>query len=253
MVRRTVLLLLPFLASATAFAQETPSADDLVQKNVTARGGTAKIKAVKTIKVTGTAQTQGIELPLTIWVKRPAMFRLEMVLQGKKIVQAFDGTDAWGIVPMMGSDDPKKAGDEQTKAMRDSADEMMDGPLMDYKERGAKLEVMGKEDVEGSPAYKIKITKKDGAVKYTYLDGETYLDVRTTETAHQMGQEMTVDSYLSNYKAEAGVLIPHAIEQRAGGQAIMKMSLDQVEVNAPVDDSLFQFPVKPDAKPAEKK
>jgi outer membrane lipoprotein-sorting protein len=232
-----------------ALAQDGPSIDDLVAKNTAARGGADKIKAIQSIKVTGKMMApNGMELPLTISVKRPNMMRMEMNLQGKEIVQAFDGTKAWSINPMLGTDEPKMSSEDETRNVRDNAESFMDGYLVDYKDKGHKIEYAGKEDVEGSPAYKLKITTKQGTVVYDYLDAKTYLEVRTTAKVSQMGQEMEVDTFPGNYKPEAGVLMAHSMDSKVNGTSMMKMSMDKVEVNVPMDKATFQMPAKPDTK-----
>jgi len=255
MFRKVILAMFALVLCGIAAAETAPTVDELVSRNIAARGGIDKIKGVQTMKISAKAIVMnGMELPMTIYVKRPAFMRVETSIQGKTMVQAFDGAEGWSINPMTGSDDPKKSGADETKTMRDNAAESLDGPLVDYKDKGIKLESMGKEDVEGSPAYKLRITKKDGGVSYDWLDAETYLDVKTSSKTTQMGQEMQVESYSSGYKPEGGVMIPHKMDQRINGQSMMKMSLDSVAVNAPLDNSLFTFPApKPDDKPAEKK
>jgi outer membrane lipoprotein-sorting protein len=234
-------------------AQDAPSVDDLIAKNVDARGGADKLKAIQSIKVTGTMTVpNGMQLPLTIFVKRPGLIRTEMNLQGNSFVQAFDGVSAWSINPMMGSSEPKQASEAESRNIRNSADAFLDGPLVDYKTRGAKIEYSGKEDVNGSPAYKLKVTTKQGQEMSVYLDAKTYLEVRSTAKVSQMGQEMEVDTYPGDYKPENGVLLAHTTDSKLNGSIGMKMSMDKIEVNAPMDDSMFKMPAKPEPKPEAK-
>ena len=255
MFPKAILTALSLAVCSLAVGQTGPTVDELVAKNLAARGGLEKIKAIQSLKMSAKAIVMnGMELPMTIYVKRPSSMRVEMSLQGKSIVQAFDGTDAWSINPMTGSDDPKKSGEQETKSMRENAGESLDGSLVDYKDKGIKLELMGKEDVEGSPAYKIKVTKKDGTVSYDWVDAESYLEVKSSTKTTQMGQEMQVESYTSAFKPEGGVMLPHTMDQRVNGQSMMKMSIDTIAVNTPLEDALFKMPApKSDAKPAEKK
>jgi outer membrane lipoprotein-sorting protein len=234
-----------FTQTATPAA---PTVDELVAKHIAAQGGAEKVKAVKSVKITATGQVQGLELPMTIYMKRPNMMRSETSVQGRMIVQAFDGTDSWSVNPLTGAEEPTKAGEAETLEARDRGEAMLDGYLMDYKARGMSVEMVGKEDVEGSPAYKLKITTKGGGTVYEYLDAATYLEVRSTLKITQMGQTMEVDSYPSNYKPEGGVMVPHSIEQRIAGNQIMKMAIDKYEANVPIDDAVFRFPSKPEAK-----
>lgn len=226
---------------------QDPSVDDLVAKNVAARGGADKIKSLQSMKITGTATApNGMQLPLTIYVKRPGLIRTEMNLQGMSMVQAFDGTNGWAINPMTGSTDPKQSSEAESAAVRRNAATFLDGPLMDYKARGNKVEYLGKEDVKGSPAYKLKVTI-GGQDMTVYLDTKTYLEVRNTAKVNAMGQDMVVDTYPADYKPEGGVLFSHSTSSEMNGTPMMKMTLDKVEVNAPMEDSMFKMPAKPAA------
>lgn len=249
---RKLLLALAITLCGTAFAQTAPTLDEVINKNTAAKGGLEKIKAIQTEKVTGKAVLGGaMEAPLTLYQKRPNMSRTEISFQGRQIVQAFDGTDSWMINPMMGSSDAQKMPEEQAKRARDLA--TMDGLLLDYKAKGMTGELMGKEDVDGSPAYKIKLTSKTGDIIYYYIDAENYLDVKQTARVSQNGQDAEVESLFSAYKPEGGVMTPHTVEQRVNGQPVVKMVFEKVEINSPIDDAIFKFPVKSDAKPEEKK
>lgn len=249
MYRKAFLCLLPLVVCGFVQAQDAPSVDDLIAKSVAARGGDAKVKSIQSIKVQGTMTApNGMQLPLTISVKRPGMIRTEMNLQGSSIVQAYDGTTAWMINPMTGSADPKQASESEAKNISNGAESFLDGPLVDYKSKGSKVEYAGKEDVNGAPAYKLKVTMKSGMVMTDYLDAKSYLEVRSSGKVSQMGQEMEVDSYPSDYKPEGGVMMAHTMETKMGGNTMVKMSLDKIEINPTLDDALFKMPAKPDTK-----
>ena len=244
------------LCLVPTYAQDAElTIDQLVQKHADAVGGIDKIKAVQTVKTTGNASIMGgqMEAPVTMFLKRPKSMRLEMSIQDKSFVQGFDGTTSWMINPFMGSTDPQKASEEDTKTVRDDSD-FIDGPLMDYKAKGSTIELVGKDDVEGSPAYKLKITKKSGSVQYLYLDAQSFLDVKSTGHRKQMGREMDVESNLGNYKPVNGLMMPYSITQKANGSPVMQLTVEKYEINVPVDDALFRMPEKPkDEKASEEK
>ena len=248
MCRRAFLCLLPLVVCGGATAQDAPSVDDLIAKNLSAMGGADKRKAIQSEKVTATMNApNGMQLPLTICVKRPGMIRTEMNLGGTSIVTAFDGATAWMINPMMGATEPRAQGEDETKSVRDNAETFLDGPLMDYRTKGNKVEYAGKEDVKGSPAYKLIVTAKSGLVATVYLDAKSYLEVRTTRKVKQMGQELDVDAYPGDYRPEAGVMMAHSMETSTAGMT-MKMTVDKIEINAPLEDAIFKMPAKPETK-----
>ena len=220
--------------------------DQIVQKHTEALGGADKLKAIQTVKATGKASLMGgqIETPVVMQAKRPTSVRMEMTIQGKSFVQAFDGTTAWTINPYGASPDPQKSGEEDTKAARDDAD-FIDGALVEYKAKGNTVELLGKEDADGTQAYKLKVTKKSGTVEYDYLDAQTFLPLKSTGTRKQMGQEFDFESRPSNFKPVNGVLMPFSLEQKVSGKPMMQLTLEKIEANVPMDDSLFRLPDKP--------
>ena len=229
--------------NGAASAQTAPSADELAARNIAARGGIEKIRALQTLTGTGTLiLPNGIELPLTVYVKRPRLMRIETVIQGKSMVMAFDGTDSWSINSLTGSGEPQKADEAESSRARESSDSMMDGDLIDYKDKGSQLEFAGNEDAQGRPAYKLKLTTKSGTVNYIYLDAETFLDSKVVQIKNQAGKETRFEVYPTAYKPVAGVMTPHSIEMKKEGMAF-KVVLENLASNVDLDDSLFQFPV----------
>jgi outer membrane lipoprotein-sorting protein len=246
-VRRSFLIAI-LAASALllrALPDETPlTADQIVQKHVEAIGGKAKLNAIQTLVVTGTASILGqTEAPLTIQVKRPNLLRLEITFQGKKVVQAFDGTIAWTMNPLV-NPEPKQSSEEDTRAAQESSD-FIGGNLVDYKSKGNSVELVDKEDVEGIPVYKLKITKKSGSVEYDYLDAATFLPIKTEGKRTQLGQEILYESEIADYKPVEGVLIPFSVKQMVNGRLAMQITIEKMDANVPVDEAVFKIPGKP--------
>ena len=235
-------------------AQEAklPSVDEVVQKAVQARGGLEKMKAIQTVKMTGKIVLAGgqMEAPMTMTLKRPGSMRMEMTLQGKSLVRAFDGASAWTINPFQGSGEAQPIPEEEASIMRESSD--FDGPFVDHKSKGLTIEVVGKEDAEGSPAYKVKVTRKSGRVEYHWLDAQSWMPIKTAATIKQMGQEMEIESYPGNFKPVAGVMTPFSIEQKVSGRTMVQMTMENVEVNQPVEDKVFRMPAKEEKKEEKK-
>jgi outer membrane lipoprotein-sorting protein len=243
----TTVLVVPALLLLPAAAQETAlTIDQIVQKHTEALGGADKLKAIQNVSITGKASLMGgqLDAPLLMKYKRPASMRMEMSAQGSSFVQAFDGVTAWVVNPFAGSPDPQKSDEEDTKAARDDAD-FIDGSLVDYKAKGNTLELIGQEDVQGAPAYKIKVTRKSGSVEYEYLDAKTFLPVKTTGKRKQEGQDIEYESMTGNFKAINGVMMPFRLSQKMNGNAMMELTVDKVEVNTVMDDAIFRMPEKP--------
>ena len=188
---------------------------------------------------------------MTLQLKRGGKSRLDMPVQGRTFVQAFDGQSGWSINPFTGSTEPQPMGEEETKAARDSSD--LEGAMVDYKAKGHTIELIGKEDVDGTPAYKLKTTKKSGAVETHFIDAETYLGLKTIAKRKIQGNEMDVEIVPSQFKPVSGVMMPHVLDQKLGGRSVMQMTAEKIEANIPLDDAIFVMPKKEDPKAQEKK
>ena len=240
MLRKTLMTLaLALLLAPMAHAQ---TVDEILAKYYDACGGLAKLKALNTVRLTGTmTMGQGMEAPITIERKRPGMSRTEFTIQGMTGIQAFDGTRTWSVLPFMGKKDPEVGTDEDNKNAQDDAD--FDGPLVDWKAKGNTVELAGKESVEGADAFKLKVTKKNGNVDYDYLDAETYLLVKTEGKRRFRGTEIDGETTLSDYKDVDGLMEPFSLESGAKGMPQKrKMSFSKIENNVPIDDSRFAVP-----------
>jgi len=252
---RTLLLgaVLLGLACATRplAAEELKTADEVIAKYIQAIGGREKMDAIKTMKCTGKFAFQGgMEAPLTMEFKRPNKVRVEFTFQGMTGTQAFDGELGWFIMPFTGRTDPEKMSPDQLKAIEDQAD--FDGPLVDYQKKGHKIELLGKDEAEGSPAYKLKVTKKSGEVEYQFLDAEQFIPIKTAGKREFQGMQMEYEVAFGDFRSVAGMLFPHVIRQKTGQMGENTMTLEKVEANVPIEDERFAMPKpKPTEPPKE--
>ena len=243
LVRYFGLLLLPIAFLFTAAAQESgPSVDDIVKKSIDARGGLDKIKAIQSVKMTGKFVMGGgqMEAPMTLQIKRPSFIRMDMDFQGQKVVQGYDGATAWAINPFTTGADAQKMGDDDAEGMVEGSD--MDGSLIDYKEKGNKVVLVGKEDLAGKPAYKLKIDKKNGKTETVFIDAASFMEVKHVALRKMMGNEMEMETYVSDFKPVGGVLMPYVIDSRADGNSVMTINIDKIEPNVSIDDATFKMP-----------
>jgi outer membrane lipoprotein-sorting protein len=236
-----------FLAGIALLALLAPiasaqTADELVTKNIAAKGGLEKLKAISSSRATGRMVAgPGMEFPFTMVNKRPNSTRIEFNVQGMTGIQAYDGKTAWMSMPFMGKKDPEPMAADEAKMFEEQAD--FDGPLVDYKAKGHAVELVGKEQVEGADAYKLKLTLKNGDVRYVYLDAETFLEIKMEAKRTIRGTEVEGESYLGDYKEVGGIMMAHAMESGAKGSAQrQKLIIDKVEMNVDVADDVFAMP-----------
>jgi outer membrane lipoprotein-sorting protein len=220
------------------------TADELVAKNIEAKGGLEKLHAIRSLRLTGTLLVNGgmLQLHYVALISGTHAVRYEAELQGLTQVQAFDGSQAWQINPFMGRKDPEKLSSDDAKGMGEDAMDAV-GALVDYKEKGYALDYLGTEDVEGTPAHKIRVSRPNGDLTFVYLDPDYFLEIRTVSRRIEHGvPNETVTDY-GDYEKVNGVYL--SLSQQSG----LKGSSDRqtvqfanAELNVAVDDGVFQFP-----------
>jgi outer membrane lipoprotein-sorting protein len=240
-VRRlgTVVLSVVWLAAGLPGSAAAQTIDELIAKNIEAKGGLERLKAASTVKLVGKVRVGMSETPMTIWMKRPNMVLQERQVEGQKIVQAFDGERAWMLNPFVGVSTPQPLPGPQTEIMKEQAD--FDGPLIDYQAKGNTLELVGPEKVGRVQAFKVRLTRKNGQILYLYLDAETGLEMKTSTSVDQGGRLVTVENVMTDYQRHDGIMMPHTLRTLVDGQVQAEVTLDSVEFGTPIDDSLFQM------------
>jgi hypothetical protein len=242
-MRAVFIVLAGFCLAASVSAQ---TAEELVAKNIQAKGGMEKIKAVNTLRMSGKVYLSGfgITAEASVERKRPDIIRQNFTVQGMTQVQAYDAKAAWQINPFGGRKDPELMGDDDSRDLTDDAD--IDGPLVDYQAKGNKVEYMGHDTVDGDDAYKLKVTLKNGDIIYYYLDPDTYLEIRRERTEFIRGNVKETQEDLGSYKQVAGVYYASSVEagSKDNPNDRARITFEKIEVNVPIENSYFSFPVK---------
>jgi hypothetical protein len=258
------------------------SADQIVQKNIAARGGSQAWRAVQTLSLSGkmdagsgsndaaermrimqgqrgsrggkmelmdsrqigskSEPTKQVQLPVVMEMKRPGKSRVEIQFAGKTAVQVFDGTNGWKFRPYLNRNDVEPFTPEEMKSASQRPE--LDGMLVDYAAKGSKVELEGTEKVEGHDAYKLKVTDKAGTVRRVWIDAQSFLDVKVEGEPRRMDGKMhNVYLYQRDFRAVQGIQVPYLTETAVDGYpGTHKLVLEKVEVNPKLEDSLFAKP-----------
>ena len=243
--RLTIPLISTVFIAATGFAQDKsqPTVDELIAKNVEAKGGASAVHSLQTLRLAGKMLVQEGQIQLTFMQikKRPDEVRTEASLQGMTQVEAYDGKDGWRVSPFFGRKDPERLSADDVKALVEDAE--MDGPLVDWQAKGNVVEYLGTEDVDGTPAHKLRVVRKNGDVSFVYLDPDHFLEIRVLTQRMRHGAHEEIETDLGDYEKAGGVFVPTSIEfGRKGDPDKQRIIIDKVEANAPVDDTIFHFP-----------
>lgn len=208
------------------------TADELVAKNLEARGGADKLRAITSMHIEGKMHLGGgLEAKSESFASGGDKIRFEFSLQGLTAVNAWDGKEAWAIQPFQGRREPQKISADDAKGLILAAD--MAGPLVDWKAKGSKLEYLGTEDIDGTEAHKLRITFKNGDSQVRYLDPDHFLEIRVEDHMRIRGQEQVNSTDVGEYVQVDGIYFPFEEGQ---------MQVESIELNKPVDAALFAFP-----------
>ena len=240
----TALAVLPAIAQPAASPVWT--AETLAAKNAEARGGTATLKAITVLKRSGKLLVNGGQLKLDFVQaqkrnEKGPMIRDEASLQGLTVIQAWDGTEGWQINPLQGRKTPERTPPDDNKALIEDAD--IDGPLIDWQAKHYTLDYLGTEDVDGTPALKLKVGKPSGDVTMVYLDPDYFVEIRTISQRSEHGVPVEIQADYGDYEKVAGAYFPFAIVSGKKGSAdTQKIQFDKGEANKDIPDGKFHFP-----------
>jgi hypothetical protein len=179
----------------------------------------------------------GMDMPMVMYMKNPNKIKVTYSFSGQDIVSVFDGEKGYSINPMMGSSDPVELTGEQLESIKKNS--AFKNEVLSYFADG-KLTLDGKENVNDKPAFKLKATTGTNPV-YMFIDVSSYLLVKISTTADQMGTSMNVDSYMTDYVDIDGVVMPKKTTNFVNGMEAGVISFDNIEVNIPMEDSIFKI------------
>ena len=234
-----------------AVSLQAQTADEIVAKYLKTTGGMDKIAAVQTLRRTGKfVGGGGYEAGLLQENKRPDKVREEFIFQGMAGVNAYDGKRGWKIEPWQGKKDPEPLGEEEMKSILEDSD--FDGPLVNYREKGNKVEFAGMDPVEGTDTYKLKLTLKNGDVMYYYMDTDYFVPIKIETQRMVRGEQREYETSLGDYKAVDGWYLPYSFESNVKGSSNkQKVTYDKIEANVALADSRFVPPPSPSSAQAK--
>ena len=226
------------LSAAPVVRAQTPTAESVIARNLQAKGGLEKIRAVQSLKQTGRVTLQGMDAEMTIYLRRPNLLRQEIAIAGQTIINAFDGTTAWLINPLSGSTNPIVISGPDAEATKEQSD--FDGPLVDFQAKGYTIVLSGTETLNGRSVTHLTITDRRQRVQHCYLDADTSLEVKIVNEM----PGATLEQELSDWRDVQGVMLPFSLRTSLGGRTVQQLAIQKVDVNPSLDDSLFKMPVR---------
>jgi len=233
-MKKLTLLGILVLAGAVLSAQ---SADDVISKYLDAIGGKKKIGKIKSMVVEGTMEIEGMEGVTKTTTLNGKGVLVELDMMGSMIVNSITDKGGWSINPFMGSSSPQDMPEAQYNSAKYQID--IGGPFINYAEKGFKAELAGEATVGDTKTVKVKLTSPEDVVSEHFFDPGTGYLIRSIEDG-DMGENI---STFSDFRDIEGYVTPHSMEiSAAGGQAYIYITVEKVELNTPVDESIFNKP-----------
>lgn len=221
------------LVAGSFGAVKAQTADEIVQKHISAIGGADNWKKVTSIKMSGSISAQGVELPVTVTVVPDKAERVEFSFSGMTGYMICTKTEGWNYLPFAGQQKPEAM---PADALKEAQEQLDIQPLIDYKTKGNKVTFLGKDEVEGTECYKLKLVYKSGKEETMYFDASNYYHIKSVEKAKVEGKDIESASTYGNYqKLPEGIVYPMSMETGNG-----PMTIKTVEVNKPVDEKIFK-------------
>ncbi|HEY6978316.1 MAG TPA: hypothetical protein VH396_18590 [Chitinophagaceae bacterium] len=225
-----------FLATAI-YAQ---SADDIINKHLNAVGGKELLTKITSLYMEVSSQVMGNEMKGTVTVLNGKGYKSESDFNGQAIIQCITDTAGWMVNPMAGITQPTAMPGDAYKTGKFQIDIE---PMLNYAAKGYKAELLGTDTAGSVNAYKIKLTTPDSLAFTFFIDPSTYYTVKTTFSGEVMGQSVDIISNYSDYKkTDFGFIFPYTVDTNFNGQFSYTTTITKVEINKPVDPSIFAMP-----------
>jgi len=236
---------LVFAAPLPAQSTGTPTADEIIARFVKTVGGAEKIQSIRTLRRVGKfTGDDGFEAVVVVESSRPNKVREEFSIQGMTGVNAYDGANGWKIDPFGGKKDPESLSEEEMRSIVEDSD--FDEPLINYQQKGNKVELVGMDQIEGTDVYKLKVTLKSGDTRYYYMDTDSYVPIKYETKRIIRGTPQETETTLGDYKQVGGWYLPFSLETRQkGSSGSQKITFDRIEFNVPIDSTRYNRPKPP--------
>jgi hypothetical protein len=239
---RKLCIALLFLLPAVASAQ---TVDEILAKVIAARGGADKLHSVHSQRITGKISFSDATGPFVVEFKRPLKMHMQFTVLNQTMVRVYDGhSRGWANNPFTGKANPEAMSEEELKNITEESD--FDGPLLDYKNKGNQVELVGKDKFNDKDVWRVKLTSKNGDPRFYLFVADSFLLVKWEGKRKYEGQELPVESYFTDYRDVGGLKFAFAIDSGSSATDInQKIRIEKIEINPQISEAEFAKPSTP--------
>lgn len=223
------------MVMALVFAQfaQAQTVDDVINKHIAALGGKENLSKLQNVITEGSLSVQGVEIGVTLTMVNNKLARQDIFVNGMTGFDMLTDKEGWTYMPFNGMQKPEpKTADDVKEGLSDLD---IAGPLVDYAAKGNKVELLGKEDVDGTECFKLKVTLASGKDETYFIDPATNMIIRTKKMQKANGQETEVQSDFSDYRDVEGVKMPYSI-----GLPFGTLLITSIKVNQTIPESAYK-------------
>jgi hypothetical protein len=231
-----LLVLLP-----CSFSLQAQSANPVIKKYIRFIGGKEPWRKIKTMVVSGVYNYGGIQFPFTSYAKAPDRYKFVVSQNGKQYVQGFDGNGGWKMDGFKNETTPTLLKGHAAMSMANETDIELENALIDYRSKGHRADLIGKDTVQGKVCFKVNVIRKNGDAETCYFEDKTFTLImkRAVSKNAEMGGTL-LDIFYSDYRDINGIRIPFKTVHESKGQMILTITIDKVAVNEALGDKEFQ-------------
>lgn len=245
MYSRIIATLVLFVAMSLSSLADAKKADEIIQKSLNATGGKERLEKLTTFSLTADMNipSQGMDIKINFWLKKPDKMRIvqEIPAMQMKIEAGTDGTTYWAVQP--GSDTRTAVPDMavgQVKGQLDGLKNILDSPLLNYKDNNFQISYVGLEDIDEKKCNVVNVIDNEGTNSNFYFDAITNLIYCSKSTVSQGGEDFEVELKYREYQKVDGLFIPKRIEISQNKELQTKISLSDVKFNEAINDNDFK-------------
>ena len=230
-----------FLFLAFPIFARTQNADEIVGKYIAFTGGMQQWKKVRTMTTSGTYNYGGMAFPFKAWSKSPDLYKYEVSANGKSFEQAYDGKEGWKIDGFKDETQKTVLKGKMGAAMSNESDVELESPFIDYRRKGHLVTFEGIDTADKKMCYKIKLTRKNGDTAIYYFNKNNYELVKKQAVSKNPELENSMlDIFYSDYHTIEGLTLPQKICSVSNGQTILVITINDIKLNVPIEDTIFQ-------------
>lgn len=238
MLFRKLVFVLLFIATSVAVKAQT--GEKVIANYISFTGGEKQWRKINSIVSSGTYNYGGLEFPFEAFSKAPDHYKYIVSSNGKSFIQSFDGSGGWKIDGFKDETTKTMLTGNDARAMANEADVELESPFVNYKQKGYQATFEGKERVNNTDCYKVRLIRNADTSTYFFNANDFSLIKKQAVSKNAELDKSLLDTYYSDYKMVEGIKAPFKMISKIGDQTILTITVQKIQLNTAIDESIFK-------------